>query len=231
MQIIDHPSFLVYDKEDINKDKAMKRIETMGRLCYLSDSTGDPATFIRHIVERGHTSVLEHHSITLIMTVDRAIQLELVRHRISSYSAQSTRYVKYNDKKEVSFIMPVQIAMAKDERVRDIWKHGCETSVEFYDTLTDYGCKPETSRSLLVHCLSSKIAITKNVRAWRETLALRCEAHAHPDMRLSMIPVLLCFKEYLPDLFYDIPYDEEFWNAQPFGTDWRTFCDNERGTI
>ena len=50
-------------------------------------------------------------------------------------------------------------------------------------------------------------------------------------MRLSMIPVLLCFKEYLPDLFYDIPYDEEFWNAQPYGTDWRTFCDNERGTI
>jgi hypothetical protein len=46
-----------------------------------------------------------------------------------------------------------------------------------------------------------------------------------------MIPVLLCFKEYLPDLFYDIEYDEEFWNAQPLGTDWRTFCDNERGTI
>ena len=97
--------------------------------------------------------------------------------------------------------------------------------------LEGFGCKPENARSLLVHCLSSKVAITKNVRAWRETLTLRCEKHAHPDMRLSMIPVLLCFKEYLPDLFYDIPYDEEFWNAQPFGTDWRTFCDNERGTI
>lgn len=218
------PSVTPYDMEELDQFKALKKIETMGRICYLSKAKGDPAGFVRGIVNRGHGSVLEHHQITLIMVVDRGIQLELVRHRMSSYSAQSTRYTKCTD-----FIMPINFyeegkySVEKMREFQKIYLKACKEDVENYNALIDAGCKPEDARSVLPTCLSSKIAVTKNVRAWIESLTLRCAKDAHPDMRRVMIPVLFYFKEKMPVFFDKVPYDEEFYHKYLDNGRWRKY--------
>lgn len=74
-------------------------VEFAGRACYQSWTKPNPATatnagYIRHILEVGHFSVLEHGTATFYLTgVSRSFTHELVRHRHLSYSQLSQRYV------------------------------------------------------------------------------------------------------------------------------------------
>ena len=63
-------------------------------MCYKSEDkiTEDSAErFVRMLIKRGHESVLEHVSVTAKFVVDRGVSHEIVRHRIASYSQESTR--------------------------------------------------------------------------------------------------------------------------------------------
>jgi thymidylate synthase (FAD) len=75
-----------------------KLIERMGRICYKSEDkiTIDSAPkFIAMLLKRGHESVIEHAFAGVIVTTDRGISHEQVRHRLASYSQESTRYCNY----------------------------------------------------------------------------------------------------------------------------------------
>ena len=78
----------------------LQRIEVKGRVCYkseerISDDTSNK--FIQSLMTRGHLSVLEHSSISVKFIVDRGVSHEIVRHRIASYSQESTRYCNYGN--------------------------------------------------------------------------------------------------------------------------------------
>ena len=80
----------------------LEKIECCGRVCYKSEDkiTSDSAEkFVRSIIKRGHESVLEHVSFTVRFIVDRGVSHELVRHRIASFSQESTRYCNYSQDK------------------------------------------------------------------------------------------------------------------------------------
>ena len=85
-----------------------KLVEVGGRLCYVSFAKPRPggnAAYIKHILEVGHGSVLEHAVFNLIITgVSRSFTHELVRHRAGmGYSQLSQRFV---DESNCSFVMP-----------------------------------------------------------------------------------------------------------------------------
>ena len=72
-------------------------IERLGRICYKSEDDGpitpnSSAKFVRMLIKKGHESVIEHPSATFLITTDRGITHEIVRHRLASYSQESTRY-------------------------------------------------------------------------------------------------------------------------------------------
>src|SRR3954454_18223746 len=73
--------------------------EVDGRACSESWDKPTPATatnqgFLRHILEVGHGSVLEHASVSMYLTgVSRSLTHELVRHRHFSFSQLSQRHV------------------------------------------------------------------------------------------------------------------------------------------
>ena len=77
--------------------------EFAGRACYQSWNKPNPATatnagYLRHILEVGHLSVLEHGAVTFYFTgVSRSFTHELIRHRHFSYSQLSQRYVPERD--------------------------------------------------------------------------------------------------------------------------------------
>ena len=58
------------------------------------------------VMQKGDFSVIEHASVTVDFTVDRGVTHELVRHRIASYTQESTRFVNYEKKMPPRFIYP-----------------------------------------------------------------------------------------------------------------------------
>ena len=89
-----HEIMFVQDPQEV-----LKQIELAGRTCYRSEDSITPESakvFTRKILDSGHHSVIEHVSITVRFICDRGITHELVRHRLASYSQESTRYANYS---------------------------------------------------------------------------------------------------------------------------------------
>jgi thymidylate synthase (FAD) len=175
-----------------------KVIEAAGRRCYKSEDriTDDShVEFIKRLLDpaKAHESVLEHASAGFIIVCDRGISHELVRHRIASYSQESTRYCNYGKGKfgnEISVIMPSSIS-AGDESglLAESWAYACHTVEKTYLAMLENGASPQVARAVLPNCLKTEIVMTANFREWRHFLKLRLSPAAHPDMRViaSMI--------------------------------------------
>lgn len=207
MRII-KPSYTVID--EINGLEILKKIERIGRVCYKSeDKITDESCkkFVQKIINSGHHSVLEHCSISVQVVCDRGVSHEIVRHRIASYSQESTRYCNYSkDKfgKEITVIEPC----FWEDGVRSFhtWKRTCKTAEALYFCLLDEGASPQEARSVLPNSLKTEIVCTFNIREWRHFFTLRCSKKAHPQMREIAIPILEKFKSEIPVLFDDITY-------------------------
>lgn len=109
MKII-KPSYEIIS--EVNGLKMLRFIEFVGRKCYKSEDKITPETtrkFVKMLIDRGHESVLEHQSISVLIVCDRGVSHELVRHRIASFSQESTRYCNYSKDKhsnQLTFIQP-----------------------------------------------------------------------------------------------------------------------------
>lgn len=188
-----------------NGDELVKHIEKCGRVCYKSEQ-GDTKNFIHKILKRGHESVLEHASVTVHFVVDRGVSHELVRHRIASFSQESTRYCNYSKDKfgnELTFIEPC--FFNPDECEYDDWIRSCKYAEMTYNDMTIMGKrKPQEARSILPNSLKTEVMMTANFREWRHFFMLRADIAAHPQMREVAIPLLKEFKKNYPYVFDDI---------------------------
>lgn len=194
-------------------------IELAGRTCYKSEDkiTEDSASgFIERIKNFKHESVLEHGSITVRFIVDRGVSHELVRHRLASFSQESTRYCNYGKDKfgnEITVIDPRPAFESwQDEKWGDkailpvfqIWQCACEDAeLAYFDMLRD-GTTPQQARSVLPNSLKTEVVMTANPREWRHVFRVRCAKEAHPQMREVMIPLRDTFVTHWPALFGDI---------------------------
>jgi thymidylate synthase (FAD) len=135
---------------------------------------------------------------------------ELVRHRIASYSQESTRYCNYSKGKfgsELTFIRPYwddRSIRAKMIRLRACWQEACLNAEWSYKKMIDAGCTPEAARAVLPNCLKTEVVMTANLREWRHFFKLRCAPAAHPDMRIIANMLLTAFKDVVPVVFDDI---------------------------
>ncbi len=192
----------------IDGESILKCIEMAGRTCYKSEDriTADSAKgFVKHILSSGHHSVIEHVNISVRFICDRGITHELVRHRLASYSQESTRYANYSKNifsREITVIKPLFWSEDSSEYME--WKATMEQSEKSYMRLIELGARPEQARSVLPNSLKTEIVMTCNVREWRHILELRCSKAAHPQIREIMLPLLTEFNEKLPVLFEDI---------------------------
>ena len=159
------------------------------------------ANFVRNLIKRGHESVLEHVSITVRIITDRGISHEIVRHRLASYSQESTRYCNYKDK-EIEFVLPYDID--PETKIFDYWKLSCQASEADYKVLIAEGVAPQTARSVLPNCLKTELVMTCNLREWRHFFKMRCAPGAHPDMKYLATIMLHDFQEKIPVVFDDI---------------------------
>ncbi len=199
MRII-QPGYLILSAPD--RKLAYSLIETAGRTCYKSEPSGNPEGFIRRIVDNGHLSVIEHVSATVKIFCDRGVSHELVRHRLASFSQESSRYCNYSKDKfgrEITVIRPLFWEIGTLEY--DQWEDACRIAEAAYMSLLDLGAKPEEARSVLPNSLATEIVITANFREWMHIFKLRCSQKAHPQMREIMDTLSMVFELRYPAVF------------------------------
>lgn len=192
----------------IDGAEILKRIEKAGRTCYKSEAritTESAENFVRTLIERGHESVLEHENITVRFICDRGISHEIVRHRLASFSQESTRYCNYSNDRfgsEVTFIKPCFLAERK--MTYWIWCNTMDLAERAYSDMLEDGCTPQEARSVLPNSTKTEIVMTANLREWRHFLKLRTAKAAHPQMRELTVPLLHELQKQIPVVFDDI---------------------------
>lgn len=162
----------------VNPETDLAKIETMARTCYNSPMSETPEArdaFIRKLVQAGHESVIEHVSVSFMLTVPRSISHQIVRHRVGvAYSQQSQRYVDLS-RGPLQVIAPVP---ALEGEAFEIWRKTTETAAAAYAVLIQGGARAEQARAVLPNCAATKLGMTANLRAWRHILRERWKNRA-----------------------------------------------------
>jgi thymidylate synthase (FAD) len=193
--------------------------EFAGRACYQSWSKPNPATatnagYLRHILEVGHLSVLEHGTVTFYLTgVSRSLTHELIRHRHFSYSQLSQRYVPERD---AAMVEPDVIAADPELHAKFI--EATEASLQAYTELLEGLEKKfadvenatlrrkqarQAARALLPNATETRIVVTGNYRAWRHFVAMRASEHADVEIRALAIQCLRELQRVAANVFAD----------------------------
>jgi thymidylate synthase (FAD) len=193
--------------------------EFAGRACYQSWRKPNPATatnagYLRHILEVGHLSVLEHGTVTFYLTgVSRSLTHELIRHRHFSYSQLSQRYVPERD---AAMVEPDVIA--EDPELHKRFVAANQASVRAYNELLEgleqkFAEVPsatlrrkqarQAARSVLPNATETRIVVTGNYRAWRHFIAIRGTEHADVEIRELAVECLRQLQRVAPNVFGD----------------------------
>ena len=212
-------------EENFNSKQILEKIERACRTCYQSldlIQEGSAEKLIRSCIMRGHESVLEHGNITYRVVCDRGVLAEWTRHRIASYSVESTRYCNYNKGKfgsELTFIYPYwhkdlppinefrYDELTKDRQAKLDWwsalNSSCRDIEMHYKMLIEKGAPPDVARAILPNCLKTEIVCTMNIRELRNFFKLRTSPAAHGDIRKLAIELLQLLRENGLSIFFE----------------------------
>lgn len=122
---------------------------------------------------------LHQRRVTVKIITNRAVANEFVRHRVFSFTQESTRYVDYG-KRGVEFILPTY---ADDDGRMWHWQSAMETAEDEYNRLLAMGCSPQEARGVLPLDTKTEMVMTGFTDEWDGFFKLRCAKAAHPQAR------------------------------------------------
>lgn len=183
----------------------LRFIERMARISHRSEDKQTDWSWDRFlravVVGHGDWSVVEHASATVIFQVNRGTTHELVRHRLFSFTQESTRFVNYTKPEHVAFYI-VSCGVRPEDRAE--WENDFGVADAIYRKWLARGYAPQIARDHLPNGLAAQIAVTGNLRSWRWFFLVRTTIEAHPDFKAVAIPLLDHFKQLIPILYEDI---------------------------
>ena len=192
----------------------LQLIELAGRTAYQSRDkiTEDSAErFVKMLRDRGHESVLEHSCMTVeFNNTSRGFSHELVRHRLASYTQESTRYV---DEKDFKVVIPpdkdadeklVELSLLNGTKLKVSFQDWLDLNEQMYRGLRQVGWLPQDARQILPTGIEAQIVCTANFRQWRHIFKLRTAPDAHWEIREVMKNLLNDVKKIVPVIFDDL---------------------------
>lgn len=180
-------------------------IASAARLCYSSATIDDlmkksedgesTRKYIDMLMSLGHESPIEHVSFTFgIEGISRACSLQLVRHRIASYSQKSQRYVN-----ETQFEYVTPEAIASDPVTKDVYDETMQLLQSRYDFIRSALIQKyvkngmdekaaekkanEDARMVLPNACCTSIIVTMNIRSLFNFFKHRCCNRAQWEIR------------------------------------------------
>lgn len=209
----------------LNGENPIQLMETAGRTAYQSrDKITDESAvkFIEMLRKRGHESVLEHSCMSVEFNdLSRGFTHELVRHRMASFTQESTRYVdesvfkvvappgKDIEEKLVELNLPNAENSGLKVSLKVSFKDWVEMNEQMYKGLRQAGWVPQDARQILPIGIKSQIVVTANLREWRHILKMRCAIDAHWEIRKVMVELLKDVQQKIPIVFDDFKISED----------------------
>lgn len=155
--------------------------------------------------------------VTLKVVCSRGVGYEAVRHRLMSFTQESTRYCNYSKDKhgnELMFILPSWIddikpgesfseEMLAPEKLVTMMLSGKQAkspktmilisshicAEKSYLELLKLGCKPEEARDVLPNGLKTEIVLTGTIPQWKMFLELRSKRYGAKGVHPDMVVV------------------------------------------
>ena len=201
--------------------------ELAGKAAAICTKSSNPWNALRHAIESGHESVLEHVTFTFqIEGVSRALLAQLTRHRIASFSVQSQRYV---DMGEMPMVIPKSIT--QDKELLNEFGTAMDAVKTFYRHAVEKGIPKEDARYATPQACATSLVMTMNARELKHFFELRCCNRAQWEIRQLADQMLILCKEKCPLIFGKAgpgcvsgychekkPCDHPRCNEEPFNT-------------
>lgn len=148
---------------------------------------------LKHCIEAGHLSVLEHAYATFKLKCSIQTLLQLTRHRHLSFTVQSSRVTELDT-----------YYTTGDTNLDE----GFEIMALAYKFATDYcrdnGIAIENSAYLAPKAMMYNLVVTGNLRAWYEYLPKRMCARAQTEHRELATEIKKQLAEVMPEIFADV---------------------------
>lgn len=145
----------------------------------------------------------KHCYTTFRFRTDRGVTHEMVRHRIASYTQESTRYCNYSKDKFGSEITCIRPANFEDWSMGEqvTYEQALEYAEMTYMRMLKLGATAQQARGVLPTDLATTIVMTANDEEWEHFFDLRSRGKTgapHPNMRkvAKMAEDLYCEKYY-----------------------------------
>ena len=182
-------------------------VEACGRaagICYDREKKEDYGSFIKRIISYGHMDVIEHANFTFrVEGISRACSHQLVRHRHSSFSQRSQRYVS---EKESFYIVPdlMYVDPEKREKALSLLEDFIRQSYAVYSQLMALGVKKEDARFVLTNAAETRLYWTTNARSLRHFFVMRMDRSAQWEIRELAQQAFDAVLPVAPALFDDL---------------------------
>jgi len=174
-------------------------ITMAAKMCYSNKTIAEMTLeehegFIKRLMELGHESPIEHVSFTFgIEGISRSTSLQLVRHRIASYSQKSQRYVKED---QFDYVVPPTIeGLGAEDRFRKLMGYIqseynsirndiiAELEAHGADKKSAEKIANEDARYVLPNACQTSLVCTMNARSLFNFFKLRCCNRAQWEIR------------------------------------------------
>ena len=137
----------------------LRRLDLAARTAYKSEdkiTNENVGKVVKHCIDRGHESVIEHEFVSVRIVCDRGVSHEIVRHRLASYTQESTRYCDYKKSGCIVFIQPPEL----EGRSLKLWMESVSHAEIAYNEMRLMGISPQIARSVLPNSLKTEIVMT-----------------------------------------------------------------------
>jgi thymidylate synthase (FAD) len=145
-----------------------------------------------------------HNYVTTHLVCDVGAYKDVTRHRLASFSIESTRFCNYSKGKfgsELTMMKPCNIE--ENSEMYQEWLKTMNDIEHGYMKMAELGAKSDQLRMLLPHSTKADVIMSANVTEWKHIFSLRCHTAAHPSVRLVMHKVLTQCYAIWPDFFSD----------------------------
>lgn len=166
---------------------------------------------IERVLMLAGEELLDHQAVTVCFVLcSRGLTHETVRHRMGSFSQESTRYVDYAkgdvdlDRFQIKLVLPYRadihagliFEVPVGDKVYRLSMQDYTDLVEaWYRVLRQSGFKPEEARQWLPIGITSELVQTMSLKEWVGWFIQRTTKHAHPEIRHVALRLLLEFHQ------------------------------------
>jgi thymidylate synthase (FAD) len=168
----------------------LEAVVSAGLTCTANDTEEkkeqiDHTVFIKKLIEKGHTSVLEHLVYSFkIEGISRALLQQLARHRMASMSVESTRWALHKIANNFNALIQMIREVSTDEpEFRELVEDYVQKLILLYEKKK---LNNDRLKVFFPELLQTNLVYTVNARSLRNLFYLRSAPDAFPEFRNLM---------------------------------------------